>query len=305
MPDSVVLAFIPSAPGSANENNFIMMDDIAPVPAAPGIPHTGFENWNDYSVLALSSWFYPGNAAVDTFPLLFVEQAIFNAPDDYAAELHNIHLANGHWACGELSNRPPTLSKETTPGGFPVYAQHRSLNGYYKWFPDGDTMLIDVQLLHEGGQIAYGQFTSTTPASDFTMFDIPLTYTVSGVTPDTAEILIRCSTRNPVHGDSHLFIDKLSFDGFTGLEDNSGVSVPRTAIITVFPNPASAEVTIQLSEAVNGKLSLYDLHGKVVYAEGFTGSKALLDTHTLSRGLYFVSVEESGRRVVTRLVVVR
>jgi hypothetical protein len=68
---------------------------------------------------------------------------------------------------------------------------------------------------------------------------------------------------------------------------------------TVFPNPFSETATIVVQGANFGavNLLLYDLTGRLVKTQSFTGSFAQIQKGGLSPGLYFYEIEADGRQV--------
>lgn len=303
MPDSIVLAFIPTSPTRVARDNLFIIDDIASVPATPIYNHD-FENWNDFSKTFLTGWFYPKYVMIDSVSPLFVRQAIFNAPDDYAVEIQNLEFG-GSWNGTEISNKNGIFDKSF--GGFPVHARHHTLNGFFKWLPEnGDSMLIDIGMLLDGELVGQGQFSTATTVNDFTAFDIPISYTSAGVTPDTCIITLRSYTVNPAKGPSRLFVDKLSFDGFVNVEEVIGTGKDLASSVILFPNPASSEITLQFSEDIRrGKVTVYDMKGTAMQTKDFSGTSVTVDTRELEKGIYIATVEEGKERVSKRFIIVR
>ena len=63
------------------------------------------------------------------------------------------------------------------------------------------------------------------------------------------------------------------------------------ATLTIAPNPASAFITISVSEILrNAELTVYDLQGKVCYNSKILGNSHKIPTYDLQAGIYFVKV---------------
>lgn len=75
------------------------------------------------------------------------------------------------------------------------------------------------------------------------------------------------------------------------------------AQFSLFPNPASGEVTVNLSDEVfNGTVVLSDLSGKTILRENITGSK-VLSVSELDAGIYFVTIYNDDFRETNKLFV--
>ena len=81
-------------------------------------------------------------------------------------------------------------------------------------------------------------------------------------------------------------VSKLSNHGL-GVQENEEEQ------FVVYPNPAIDAVTIVLKEGAFDKVELYNSSMQLVLSENVTGTKARIDTSTLSRGMYFVKINNS------------
>ncbi|MBK9148036.1 MAG: T9SS type A sorting domain-containing protein [Flavobacteriales bacterium] len=73
--------------------------------------------------------------------------------------------------------------------------------------------------------------------------------------------------------------------------------------LRVFPNPASDELTVMLSEPANGHIRVMEMDGRVVTEQRMTGPSVTLDVSRLSTGAYMLEVlEGSGGRRLSRFV---
>lgn len=66
----------------------------------------------------------------------------------------------------------------------------------------------------------------------------------------------------------------------------------------VYPNPASGNVVFSSSEAINGKLMIYDLTGRVVLSAAFNGKEQAADVSNLSGGTYLYSVAGNDGQIL-------
>ncbi len=308
MPDSLIVGFMSSSPdgSDAGINNYMVIDDIAAVPSSPAVYNGDLEHWFGYSNTVLTDWFYLKHALVDTpAPPPLVTRSFFKAPDDYAAELANMPLGSDSWISSEISNRASIFDKATR-NGFPVYERHQSLHGFYKWLPvNGDTMTIEVAMIFNRQIIGTGQFTRADSVTEFSMFEIPISYVLSTVTPDTAIIYARCQGKKPAKGASRLMVDKLSFDGYAGSGQINAIGPQSAERPVVFPNPASSTLTMQLNSEMTGTAIIYNLNGCIIYSKDFTGSSLSIDTREFSGGFYILGIEHEGKRMMSKVMVIR
>jgi hypothetical protein len=67
--------------------------------------------------------------------------------------------------------------------------------------------------------------------------------------------------------------------------------------LNIFPNPASASFTIDLSHAFerNIELKMYDITGHEVFSEHLSTASETISTESLSNGIYLVQLRNSNR----------
>ena len=79
--------------------------------------------------------------------------------------------------------------------------------------------------------------------------------------------------------------------------------------MSVFPNPAANDVTIELSEKVKtGTMKITNTLGQIVFEEAFTSDGTTkttkhIDITNYAKGVYSVSIESDGNRSTKKLVV--
>jgi type IX secretion system substrate protein len=82
-----------------------------------------------------------------------------------------------------------------------------------------------------------------------------------------------------------------------GIETNQNNEVA----LTVFPNPAVDNVTVNIGNTVSAgtkTIELYDINGKLVLGKNTDNSSTQLDLTSLSKGTYFVKVSDDSKKVV-------
>ncbi len=74
--------------------------------------------------------------------------------------------------------------------------------------------------------------------------------------------------------------------------------------LTMSPNPASDYVTIQAEGITDGRIRVVDVLGNVVYTGEFNNSRKL-NTSEFKNGVYFITVQNSSNKGITKKLVVR
>jgi hypothetical protein len=143
----------------------------------------------------------------------------------------------------------------------------------------------------------------------FTPFSLNINYDNNTDVPDTAILTIRACLIE-CKGASTLVLDKLSFDGFTGIEGEEYnqplISVDGTKL---YPNPANGSVVVELNQPASGKVNviLVNLNGVklagAIMSEG--EQKALLDIANIPPGFYVVQVVGNGKAANRKLIIAR
>jgi hypothetical protein len=79
-----------------------------------------------------------------------------------------------------------------------------------------------------------------------------------------------------------------------------------SGISTLSPNPANASVNITLAEGlIDGKVTITDINGRVVYSQAFNGTGTIINTSQLAEGVYAVNIESNDAKETKKLSVVR
>ena len=80
----------------------------------------------------------------------------------------------------------------------------------------------------------------------------------------------------------------------------------ENAAFAVYPNPASGQVTVELTtEFSNSAYHVSDAQGKVLASGKVAGSKLLLNTSAISNGIYFITFANSKKVHTEKIVIVK
>lgn len=313
-PDSIIVGFASvdlSASGVAttSPSDYMAIDDISFSPPLPvALPNADFEQWFTYDEERLVSWphryAYIGfdyNTLVNSKE---ISKAYYNAPNDFAVEVSNI-MVDGRIAGGSLSTQP-TILNDNQPC-FPVFINHQTFNGYFKFYPvNNDTLCINVSMYQDGQNIGGGQFIVTDTVDNFTPFNVPLIYYYPNPIADSAAINITTCLNAP-RGLSWAVIDKLTFDNYS----TTGVDGPmhkKGDKIWAYPNPAATWLTIELAEpSADAEAILTDIGGRTVKVLTGLGQGTMfkLDISDLSTGLYLLNMRTGSENRMQKILIDR
>lgn len=297
-----------------NPDNSISIDDISFSPPLSSVCNGDLESWFSFQHYDLQNWSYPKHAAVDTANVAgtrIVRQSVFEQPADYAAEIHNIPVAD-QWLTGGIASLKDNFSFKSKAPSFPVPHRHQSFNGYFKYFPENnDTALFFVTLYKNGGLVGEGFMQVSDTVSEYQRWDIPLVYINDSIIPDSADIVI-AAAKEPPQGGSVLFIDKIGFDGFwTGIDDTTGIKTyAADEQMLLYPNPAKEYVIAEMNGMqANTKVlfQVLDINGRVLMQTTFpsTQTRIIVDVSTFNAGLYFVKAVAGEQLFNKKMVVVK
>ena len=96
-----------------------------------------------------------------------------------------------------------------------------------------------------------------------------------------------------------------SFDGFPFpiLDQSSGIALVDGQALTVFPTPATTEVT--MSGAQGATVALLGADGRLIREWTEESNRSLISVEELNDGVYFLRIQRDGEAQVRRLLVQR
>lgn len=276
-------------------------------PGNIGFENSDFEDWYS-SVLEIPiSWFnlrYFGLIRDYPDSNHMVNRVFFKTPDDYAAEIKNVHIPSWGVAQGAISNQRAVIDDRKI--GFPVKGRHVTLNGYYKFFPlPGDTLETYIDMKKNGINIGNTIYFMADTVSEFTPFTIPLYYNNDTDIPDSAYIEFRINNITPSYG-SRLILDKLSFDGSV-----TAVMPPAELLevdgIKVYPNPTRDYIIIENAVGIRNESSLavWGISGQLIQEVKLTPGKqtAQMEVGNLKPGIYLISIRNGEKTFSQKIII--
>jgi len=74
----------------------------------------------------------------------------------------------------------------------------------------------------------------------------------------------------------------------------SGVETELGSLITLYPNPTTNFIYITLTEQVEGRIYVYDMHGKTILIQNIVTQNNSVDVSALAAGSYLVKIQENN-----------
>jgi len=269
------------------------------------ITNSGFENWTTVgSYEETTGWFSFNFASTGSF------YPCTKSTDHYPASVgsYSVRIENNTALIGNYSGLGVLFLGDQVGGSgpFPIIGHPTSLTGYFKFFPlNGDTMYIRITLYSNNSPVSNGLYTTTTSASNWTSFHIPLsTYTSadSGIITIAAYYANNPPPQCIPRGNSVLYVDNLNFDNLiTGTSEH----VTKNTTFKLYPNPASDIVTLNIDNISNADLTLniYNVIGTLVKSEIVRQNQQQINVGALGNGIYMVEIKYNERTEMQKLIV--
>jgi hypothetical protein len=82
----------------------------------------------------------------------------------------------------------------------------------------------------------------------------------------------------------------------------TGISEQNSIKTSVYPNPTSGELTIELGTADGQKVEVTDVAGRLLLSKSFSGQKVNVDLSHFASGVYYIKVLSASGGGATRIV---
>jgi hypothetical protein len=282
--------------------------------AQGNIPNSGLESWTNAGT-------YEDPASWTTFNVL--SGAIFGSnPVSVFKETANPH--SGSFAAritsvGLTSNPAPGEVPDTVgvmfTGAFNFVSQNvdfgyaftsrpQNFDWWSRYTPAavGDSGFVIAVLTHWNGTstdtVAWAGEVISTEAS-WTQHTSTFYYNpavASNTFPDTCIILCSATDDIFLHAGSTLWVDDMSFSGWVGLDETPA----QREEVAVFPNPATENVTFTVNNDNASRVQIYDMTGRMISDEMFTGRRVQMSTNELASGMYTYTILDANDQTMNR-----
>lgn len=82
-----------------------------------------------------------------------------------------------------------------------------------------------------------------------------------------------------------------------------GVKEMEKKNVTVYPNPATSQFTVNLDDNSAAQIQLYNLVGQLVHSEEVQNTQATVNVNQLNNGVYMLKVTQNGKVYTSKVVV--
>lgn len=286
---------------------FILSFLFGAVFAQEPVPNGSFENWETHALGTFDNptgWDTP-NASVSLADTINVRKSDDAIDGDYSVKMETIVLSLG--PVDFITPGVITLGKfevdyvnntATFEGGVPFTSRPLALKGSMKNMPAaGDFAMVGAIFTKynaaEGKRDTIGGGLLTVPETytDWTSFSMPIQFGVSD-NPDTINIYALSSNIMAPAAGGVTYLDNLSFEYEAGIAD-----LGNTVETSIFPNPASDNITFRFEEELDARLNIYSTDGQMVYKGEVSGSETSLDVSSYANGTYYFAVYEENKKV--------
>ena len=171
----------------------------------------------------------------------------------------------------------------------------------------GETIKISIYSVNEGQTDANNVLSSLTSTSSYTSISSPIVtfpLMAPGINQlSQFDVVINANTPN---GTEIPFTHQLT-DGTHNFSENFTVLVVSTvginengqSLITIFPNPTTDFININLNNTIATQAVIYDVYGKKINEEALTETDNRINVSELANGVYFIKIFNEGQIVST------
>lgn len=170
------------------------------------------------------------------------------------------------------------------------------------YFPDAYAAWIDFDQddLFESGE-KIGEFATTTVSeTNEITFTVPVNATIGNTRMRIRGVFITDGEPDPMDP-CYPYAYGETEDYRIIIELNTGIFTNAQGRISMYPNPASALVTIELPSTERSRIEVIDAQGRLVRTQMGASQRLLLDVTDVAAGTYLVRVEQAGALLTERL----
>ncbi len=265
----------------------IALVSVFTVTAQTTIPNANFETWSGSNA---TSWnnlngVAPGSCTKATAPA--------DIHGGSAAIILKTLSVFGNTAPGTAATGTINLLAQTVTGGTPFTARPDSLTGWYKYVPQGNDAgnIVGILLTADPARdtIATAVFFPSGTVSTYTYFKAAFEYRLPDV-PTQALFIMASSGASGGVVNTLMYVDDL------GVVYNPSVGVDEataTKDISVYPNPVSDNLNVNMAGIQGASVSIFDITGKKVAQQILTEKLNSVNVASLANGMYVYQVNSN------------
>lgn len=274
--------------------------------AAAQIPNAGFENWSNSAGYNTPDNWDNLNAMTSPMSVYTAEKGMPGSPGNSYLKLTSRNVSGMGVMPGIAATGNINMNTFAVTGGFPNTTRPANLTGKWQYMSgNGVDMGFVAAYLTKWNMTTMQRDTVATAMKPLTgmvmswgSFTAPFTYS-KGFNPDTAVIILSASGTTPA-ANSYLYVDDLAFSGSVAPTSVANAASPLPGV-SIFPNPATSELTVTLPDAANYFFTLSDLLGKVVRSQSVNAAQISLNTNGLPAGEYILTVSNGQQAAMNKV----
>jgi len=257
------------------------------------LPNNSFESWEDTSVEEADDW-YTLNPMLSAAGLENAVKTLDANSGSFAIEMTTLDLFGTDTMPSYISIGEIDFNAQGSPFiPSPYAASPTTFSGAYKYSPaNGDQGGIQILFYEAGNVIGQHVEMFTSVQTTYQTFSSPLTITG---TPDSI-IFLANSGSNP---GSVLKLDDLEFSG----GDVSVGEIISNDLFSMYPNPASEVVTLNLESNSNYSFYVYNVIGKLVDSRVNANGPTELNVSELPKGTYLIRISSGNKMFTEKLII--
>lgn len=101
--------------------------------------------------------------------------------------------------------------------------------------------------------------------------------------------------------DTNDWVENTNYKIYYSSHEPSGLIKKNSSDISLYPNPTSDFISVNLNEGDNANIALYDLQGRKVYESSVVNSSRI-DVSQFNKGIYFYQLSVEGKTVSGKLI---
>ena len=306
-PDSVIFGVVSCKISSNNKGpqgpagSTLIIDSVSftGVSSQPALMNGDFESWQSQIISSPANWYLEtnnGNGFTQTTDAAVGNYAIELKTYANKNEARSAQISTGYYP-NNCSNNCNEL------GGYPFSNQVDTLAFYYKYIPSGnDSASINLNFKKNGSYFGWGGINLHASAT-YLYKEIPISL---WQVPDTVMIQIQSSSWNDTllsFVGSDLKIDGIHFK--TQALATGIFNYKKNNSISVFPNPTTGKIQIQVSGLNVQSLEIFNSTGEKVYSTSNFQQQKLNETDlsTFNKGIYFMEIYDGENFYSEKIVV--
>ncbi len=131
----------------------------------------------------------------------------------------------------------------------------------------------------------------TNTITSYTLMSVPFQY-FNTETPDTAIIIVISNATEDFIAGSKLWVDDFSLSGIASISEVSAANV------SIYPNPTTTELMLEMVIPIKGTIEIYDANGKKVRVCALNGTNTSVSVADMPRNTYIYFIKDNSGKAV-------